>query len=179
MPRVSVREYARLRGITVEAVRKRTVPMGGPIPVHGREKRIDTAEADQLWRATMAPNGAATSRFQDPPGSEPPPPDPGTTALLGNATALTQARTALTLTEAQLRHLRLEQRRGELMSRPVAQGIAFAFARTLRDACQAWPTRIGPALAAMFDLDAAAVTVALDELVRQLLDELASERVTF
>jgi hypothetical protein len=56
---------------------------------------------------------------------------------------------------------------------------AFAFARTLRDACLAWPTRIGPQLAAAFDLDAADVTVYLDDQMRQLLRELASERVEF
>jgi hypothetical protein len=66
-----------------------------------------------------------------------------------------------------------------LISRDRATLKAFTFARTLRDACLTWPARVGPALAAHFDLDAAAVTVALDEHVRHLLDELASERVEF
>ena len=64
---ISIRQYARLRGIDESAVRKRTVARGGPIPTHGRAKRIDPDEADRLWRATMGPAGAATSRFQGPP----------------------------------------------------------------------------------------------------------------
>jgi hypothetical protein len=51
-------------------VRKRTVPQGGPIPVHGPEKRIDSDEADRLWYVTMRPWGAATSRFQEPDAPE-------------------------------------------------------------------------------------------------------------
>jgi hypothetical protein len=54
-----------------------------------------------------------------------------------------------------------------------------AFARLIRDTWQAWPARVGPLLAAQFDLDAAAVTVALGDQVRELLDELASESVEF
>jgi hypothetical protein len=52
-------------------------------------------------------------------------------------------------------------------------------ARTMRDACLTWPARIGPQLAAAFELDAAAVTVYLETHVRDLLTELASERVAF
>jgi len=63
---ISQREYGRRRGISGEAVRKRTVPNGGPIPVHGDRKLIDEDEADRLWWVTMAPNCAATSRFQGP-----------------------------------------------------------------------------------------------------------------
>jgi hypothetical protein len=63
---ISQREYGRRRGISGEAVRNRTVPHGGPIPVHGPKKRIDETEADRLWWVTMAPNCAATSRFQAP-----------------------------------------------------------------------------------------------------------------
>ena len=56
---------------------------------------------------------------------------------------------------------------------------AFDFARTLRDACLMWPARVGPQLAAAFDVDAAAVTIYLEDQVRQLLTELASDRVEF
>jgi hypothetical protein len=48
MALVSVREYARRRGINEAAVRKRLVSRGGPIPTHGRAKRIDPNEADGL-----------------------------------------------------------------------------------------------------------------------------------
>src|SRR5262245_6837666 len=112
MALVSVREYARRRGITEAAVRKRLVTRGGPIPVHGRARRIDPDEADRRWRVTMSPAGASTSRFDGPPEADDPADAPGAAAaaaFLGNQHALMQARTALLLTEAQLRRLRLEE----------------------------------------------------------------------
>jgi hypothetical protein len=101
MALISVREYARRRGIDESAVRKRTVTHGGPIPVHGRAKRIDPDEADRLWRVTMGPTGAATSRLQGAAEADDSPDAPGAAAaaaFLGNHEALLQARTALLLT---------------------------------------------------------------------------------
>src|SRR5262245_11210677 len=54
---VSQAEFGRRRNISREAVRKRTVTAGGPIPVHGPRKLIDVAEADTLWDATKTPQG--------------------------------------------------------------------------------------------------------------------------
>jgi hypothetical protein len=44
---------------TQNAVWKRTTVAGGPIPVHGRTKLIDVAQADALWDATMSPTTSA------------------------------------------------------------------------------------------------------------------------
>jgi hypothetical protein len=63
----------------------------------------------------------------------------------------------------QTKRLALEQRREALISRDRAVHKAFNFARTLRDAIQAWAARAGPQLAAAFDLDAAAVTIYLED----------------
>jgi hypothetical protein len=167
---VSQRGYAKRHRLSQAAVWKRTTAAGGPIPTHGPRKLIDVDEADALWEATMAPNGAANA--PPAPGAEAPPP-----AVTG--TQLAAARAAALVVDVQTKRLALEERRGNLMSRSLARSNAFSFARTLRDACQTWPARIGPALAAQFDLDAAAVTVALGDHVRELLDELASERVEF
>lgn len=177
MALVSQREYARRHGVTKEAIRKRTVELGGPIPTHGPGKRIDEAEADAIYEATMAPNGAANARFQatgDPP--RPAPGDAPSRTAVGNATQLWQARTAMLLTEAQLKRLQLEERRGLVISRQVALAKAFAFGRLFRDAWQAWPAHVGPLVAAQFDLDATAVTVALEGYVREQLDQLSRER---
>ena len=75
--------------------------------------------------------------------------------------------------------LELRVRQGELLDRQQGQDTAFRFARMLRDRWQAWPSRVDPLLAATFDLDAAAVTVALENYVRDHLTELASESVEF
>lgn len=78
----------------------------------------------------------------------------------------------------QAKRLTLEQRRGALIPRARALATAFAYARLLRDRCLAWP-RVGPLLAAQFELDAGAVTVVLEGYVREQLEELVSERRDF
>lgn len=179
MALISQAEYARRRGVSAEAVRKRTVSMGGPIPTHGRSKRIDPDEADRLWRLTMSPAGASTSRFEGPPEADAPPEaaPAAAAAFVGNLHALTQARTALLLTEAQLRRLRLEERRGSLLDRQTYLAKFFTTVRAMRDAWLAWPARIGPELAADLGLDATRVMIALEPYVRRQLDELAGVRL--
>jgi hypothetical protein len=49
----------------------------------------------------------------------------------------------------------------------------------LRDAILAWPASAGPELAAQFELDERAVTVALEDPLRTLLEQLARERPEF
>lgn len=174
MPLVTQAEYARHRHVSKVAVHKRTMTVGGPIPVHGPKKLIDVAEADALWDATMSSQGAAQARAAtaEAQGTDQPP------AAVSGA-QLAQARAASLVIDVQTKRLALEQRRGALISRDRATLKVFSFARTVRDACLTWPARVGPALAAQFDLDAATVTVALEDHVRHLLDELASERVEF
>jgi hypothetical protein len=181
MALVSVREYARRRGINEAAVRKRLVSRGGPIPTHGRAKCIDSDQADALWFRTMSPSGASTSRFQGPPGAAAPddatraaPRPPLPAATFGKLEALTQARTAVLLAEAGLKRLRLEERRGQLLDRQATLGKLFAAVRGLRDAWLSSPARIGPELAADLGVDATRVMIALDPLVRRQLDELAA-----
>jgi len=172
MALMSQAAYARHRGISRVAVHLRTSTKGGPIPVHGPKKLIDLAEADALWEATKSragwcePLGATGARRGDPAG-------------VVSGSQLAQARAAALVVDVQTKRLVLEQRRGTLISRDRAVLKTFAFARTLRDAVLTWPARIGPQLAAAFELDGAPVTVALEDHVRQLLVELAAQRVDF
>jgi len=68
---------------------------------------------------------------------------------------------------------------GGLIAKDRAVAKAFGFARMLRDRWMAWPARVGPLPAAQFELDAGAMTVVLEQMVREHLDELASESVEF
>jgi hypothetical protein len=95
------------------------------------------------------------------------------------AAALYQARAAALVVDVQTKRLILEQRRGTLISRDRAVRKAFAFGRLLRDAWLTWPARVGPLLAAAFDVDATAMTVALEGHVREQLASLARERPEF
>ena len=98
-------------------------------------------------------------------------------AFVGNMNALTQARTALLLTEAQIRRLRLEERRGALPDRRTTLAKFFTAVRAMRDAWLAWPARIGPELAADLRLDATRAMIALEPYVRRQLQELADARL--
>jgi hypothetical protein len=190
MALLSVREYSRRRGITEAAVRKRLVTRGGPIPVHGRARQIDPDEADRLWHTTMSPAGASTSRFHGPPETEAAADASAAAAgvaFVGNMHALTQARTALLLTEAQLRRLRLEERRGALLDRRTTLAKFFTTVRAMRDAWLAWPARVGPEMAADLHgivcadcrrkLDAPRLMIVVEPYVRRQLEELAGVRL--
>jgi hypothetical protein len=67
----------------------------------------------------------------------------------------------------QTKRLTLEQRRGALVSRDRAVLKAFTFARMMRDRWQTWPARVGPLVAAAFEIDATALTLMLEDQVRQ------------
>jgi hypothetical protein len=168
MPLVTQANYARRRGISREAVRQRTVTAGGPIPVHGLKKLLDVAQADALWETTKSSAGASHTNGTGN-GAGP--------SVLGSQ--LAQARAAALVVDVQAKRLTLEQRRGALISRDRAVLKAFAFARVLRDSWLSWPARVGPQIAAAFELDAGTVTVMLEGFVRDHLTELASESVDF
>jgi hypothetical protein len=172
MALVSQRAYARRRGINQRAVWKRTRTAGGPIPTHGPRKLIDVAEADALWEATMSPQGLTNTRAARAAKQR-------TNARTVTGDTLAQARAAALVVDVQTKRLKLERQRGALVSRDQATQKAFAYTRLIRDAWLAWPARIGPQLAAAFDLDAATVTVRLEQYVRQQLEDLASESVEF
>ena len=149
-------------------MRQRTATAGGPIPVHGPRKLLDVTEADALWESTKSTAGASHTNGTG---------NGAAASALGSQ--LAQARAAALVVDVQTKRLLLERTRGALISRDRAVLKAFAFARVLRDRWLAWPARVGPQLAATFDLDAGTVTVILEAFVRDHLAELASESVEF
>jgi hypothetical protein len=182
---LSVRAYARRRGVSHTAVQK-AVASGriAALP----DGTIDADAADAAWAATTAPRmpplGHDAARRTRParaaPAGPPPAPEPppaGVSVL--DRGAYHRTRVAKLAIEAQRAQLELERRRGTLISRDRAVLKAFAFARMLRDAWLGWPARIGPPLAAEFGIEPALLVIALDDAVRAQLEELASERCEF
>jgi hypothetical protein len=167
MALVSQRAYARARGLSQEAVRKRTVAQGGPIPTYGRAKQIDSDEADALWEATMAPNGIFNSRFRAPAGTNAPKQAAKESPTMVAGSELARARAAALVVDVQVKRLTLEQRRGTLISRDKAVRRCFAFARLFRDTFLTWPARVGPIIAAALDVDATTLTLALETHIRE------------
>jgi hypothetical protein len=182
VPLVSQAEYARRNGIDRAAVYRRTRDAGGPIPTYGADKKLDQAEADRLWASTMTSQALANSRHPAAAGkartrrrraADPPAADP---AAPFGPHAAAQARTATLLAEAQLRRLRLEERRGQLVDRQATLSRVFAFVRGSRDAWLAWPARVAAELGAELGLEQTRVAIALEAHVRRHLDELAAAR---
>jgi len=59
--------------------------------------------------------------------------------------------------DVQIKRLALEQRWGAVISRDRALLRAFAFARLLRETFRTWPARVGPLIAAEYNVDATAL----------------------
>ena len=167
---LSIRGYARHRGVTHQAVRKALAT--GRITV-GADGGIDPAVADRAWAATTAPRppGIEDVTAQGRGAAVPPAAVPGL-----NAGTFLQARTATMLAEAQLRRLRLEERRGQLLDRQAVLSRVFAFVRGARDAWLGWPARVAARLGAEAGVDQARVAIALEGHVRRHLEELAATR---
>jgi hypothetical protein len=174
MPLVTQAEYARHRNVSRVTVHLRTMTKGGPIPVHGPKKLIDVAQADALWDVTMSPQAAgnaraAAARKRQAAGA----------AQAATGDDLARARAAALVLDVQTKRLNLEQRRGLLISRDRAVLRAFAFARLFRDSFLSWPARVGPLIAAQYEIDATTLTVTLEGYVREQLAVLARERPEF
>lgn len=152
---MSVAEYARHRGVdrrTVQRALQTARIRRGP------DGKIDPVVADRAWTAhTRAHQPVADATVID----------------------LEEARRRRALADAERHELEVARLRGELVSRARATRIAHNFARTLRESCQTWPVRIGAALAGRFDLDAPAVTLWLEDHVRDVLTDLAARADDF
>jgi len=165
---ISIRAYARHRGVSDTAVHK-AIRSGRITPE--TDGTIDAARADRDWaRNTEAPH----------PGTRQPPvtvrvPEAGedhTPLLPARGTSLLQARTVNEVVKAQTNKVRLARLKGELVDRAQAITHVFRLARTERDAWLNWPARISAPLAATLGVDPHALHVALDAAVREHLQEL-------
>ena len=156
--------YARRRGVSRQAVADRI--RRGLLPTYGRDRRLDPEEADRWWHATTVRPEAAAG------------------GLGGMPSAFTEARVALMLTEVQLRRLRYEERRSQLIARDAVLAKFALAMRTMREGFQALPARIAADLAADLGcardgrrLEPAVVERVLQVYVQRLLDELADVRL--
>src|SRR5574340_426929 len=168
---ISIRAYARHRGVSDAAVRK-AIAAGRITPE--ADGTIDAERVDREWaRNSDAPrNGTATRAVKvavpEPSGAA----GDGTAALPAGGTSLLQARTVNEVVKAQTNKVRLARLKGELVDRPQAIAHVFKLARSERDAWLNWPARITPILAAELGIDEHTLFVALDVAVRVHLEEL-------
>ena len=172
---ISIRAYARHRGVTDTAVHK-AIRAGRITPE--ADGTIDADRADREWaRNSDVPKAGtrakATKVVVPETGT---PSNDGPVALPTGGTSLLQARTVNEVVKAQTNKVRLARLKGELVDRPQAIAHVFKLARSERDAWLNWPARISAQMAAKLDVDPHAMHVALEAAVREHLQELGELR---
>ena len=181
---VSLREYARRRGVSHVAVMK-AIRAGRLTPEP--DGTLDPAKADAQWDARTDP-----ARRHEPPEDEPaqadetPPTEPpreerapATEPAPQGAATFTQARTAHEIAKAQRARIQVQRLREEVVDRAQATSEVFRLARRERDAWVNWPARVAALMAAELGLEPHAMQKILEGHVRDHLNELAEIRPEF
>ena len=184
---LSIRAYARHRGVTDTAVHKAI--RSGRINALA-DGTIDPDQADAQWeRNTSAPKTGTqrpTVKVKVPEvdgegGGDRVGASAATNTGSGGGgaggaggTSLLQARTVNEVVKAQTNKVRLARLKGELIDRPQAIAHVFKLARSERDAWLNWPARVSAQMAAKLELDAHTMHVALENAVREHLQELGN-----
>jgi hypothetical protein len=158
---LSIRAYARHRGISDAAVRKAI--KAGRITLEA-DGTLDPVRADADWQRNT--DGVYRRSGEGPQFDVP------THGPAGDGARLTQARTVNEVVKAQTNKVRLARLKGELVDRNQAVAHVFKLARTERDAWLNWPARISAQMAAQLGVDPHAMHIALEAAVREHLQEL-------
>ncbi len=174
---LSIRAYARHRGVTDTAVHK-AIRAGRITPE--ADGTIDTERADREWaKNTDVPKigtRTPTVKVATPPSNASTNTSDSGAALPSGGTSLLQARTVNEVVKAQTNKVRLARLKGELVDRPQAIAHVFKLARSERDAWLNWPARVSAQMAATLGLESHPMHVALENAVRQHLQELGDMR---
>jgi hypothetical protein len=173
---ISIRAYARHRGVTDTAVHK-AIRAGRITPEADGTIDADRAIASGLATPMCRRPVRGPSQPQRSPCRKavPVPAVMGLRPTTGGASLL-QARTVNEVVKAQTNKVRLARLKGELVDRPQAIAHVFKLARSERDAWLNWPARISAQMAAKLNIDPHTMHVALEAAVREHLQELGELR---
>jgi hypothetical protein len=177
---ISIRAYARHRGVTDTAVHK-AIRTGRITPE--ADGSIDPAKADAEWSRNSAQPRAGT-QARAPRVAVPETVDmgretgrdTGAAALPAGGASLLQARTVNEVVKAQTNKVRLARLKGELVERSQVVAHVFKLARDERDAWLNWPARVSAQMAATLAVDPHEMHLALEAAVRAHLAELGEIR---
>jgi len=190
---MSMRAYARYRGVSDGAVRK-AVSTGRITP--NADGSIDVARADQEWqlntdsaqqrgvhrpvpneaiqgvKQTLADSGVTTHGGGGSGSGM-----GGAVGGTGGNTTLLQARTANEVLKAQTNKVRLSRLKGELVDRPEAVAHVYRMARSEREAWLNWPARVALQMASDLQVPPHRMYTLLESAVRQQLIEIGEMAV--
>ncbi|MBI5121329.1 MAG: elements of external origin [Rhodospirillales bacterium] len=178
---MSVRAYARQRGVSHTAVRKAV--LAGRIP-REPDGTIDPVKADAAWEAQSDPAkrpAPAAKPSTKPTGVVSPPPSPAASADPPSPPGMSfaQARTAHEIAKAQRARIQVQRLKSEMVERASAMNLVFKLARQERDAWINWPARVAALMAAQMGVEVSVVQKILETQVRAHLDELSEIRPDF
>lgn len=182
---ISIRAYARQRGVSDAAVRKAIA--AGRIKLQP-DGTIDPNKADQQWAKNTNPARESRQKAKKPRPKRPASDgvravqdtlkESGLRAELGAAgsPSFNQARTAHEIAKAQLARIQLQEKRGEVINKSKTTAQIFRLAREIRDAWLNWPSRISAEMAAELNIDEHKLHTALEKYVRNHLSELGEPK---
>ncbi len=157
--KVSMREYAKIRGVHLNAVQ--TAVKSGRIH-KTTDGKIDVEKANQEWLQNTDPSKSRHPESFFEHGNENSKVSPS---------SFQQAKTADVYYRAMIAKAKLKKMTGETIDRKKAGMHAFNLGRSLRDLFVSFPTRYGALIAADLETDEHKTVVVLDEYVRKLLSE--------
>lgn len=179
---LSLRAYAKYRGVTEGAVR-RAVREGRIRPA--RDGTINPSKADLEWQANTDP----LKQMAHKPIGENQPSGAAVQAVretlkesgqsVAGLTSFEQARTAHEITKVHLARLLLQEKRGSLIDKAKVTAQVFRLARQVRDAWLNWPARVSSQMAAELGVDEHLMHTTLERYVRDHLTELGDIRPKF
>ncbi len=158
MPLLSLRAYAKHRGVSLAAVQK-AIHSGRITPTS--DGLIDSERADAEWSAKTRPGQRRTKQAAPPQPIEAP----------AGGLDYFRARAIRESYLARLAKIEFEERTAKLVSRDEVQVAAFTNGRTVRDNLLNIPDRLAATLAAETDADR--VHHLLSAEIRRALEELA------
>ena len=177
---ISIRAYARHRGVTDTSVHK-AIRSGRVTPE--ADGTIDAEQADAEWeRNTSAPKTGTQRpvvkvKVPEVDSSGPEKSTTGSANVGGTGgTSLLQARTVNEVIKVQLNKVKLAHNKKELVDRAQAIAHVFKLARSERDGWLNWPARVSAQMAAKLEVDAHTMHVSLESAVREHLQELGDLR---
>ena len=173
---MSLRAYARHRGVALSAVQKALAT--GRIQSEP-DGSIDPPRADAQWdrhTRTSQPTTPKVTTVRPPAVSQPaaPPPMPQASDD-ARGVDYHKARAVRETYSARLAKLEFEERTGKLISKDEVDIKYFQLARQLRDRMQQIPRKVAPEIVALVvaDPDVRGVTDILDVAIREALEDLA------
>jgi len=168
---LSLRAYARRRGVSAEAVSKAVASgrlLDSVVVVDGQRKIADPELADREWADNTRPRGEAAEPAPSPSRAAAAPDDevpPLPLSLAKRAAA--DARRAVA--QADLAELDVGERRGELVSAAAVRSDVESRYAIVRTKMLGVPSRVGQRLPEL----AARVAPVVEELIREALEELS------